>query len=109
MRKLPSILMLIIAVAGSLPFALDARAEGAGERRRDHDLARRGLEEGAILPLDKVLAAVRAQFAGEIAKIELEHERDRWLYEIKMIAPNGVMLEIHVDARTGTILNEKSK
>ena len=108
MRKLPSLLMLIIVIAGSLSFALDAGAERAAERRRDQDLARRGLEEGAILPLDKVLAAVRERFAGDIAKIELEQDRDRWLYEIKMIAPDGVMIEIHVDARTGSILNEKS-
>lgn len=99
--------MVAIAVLITLPFP--ARTEGGGPRPRDHELARRGLEEGVILPLDKVLAGVRSQLVGEIAGIELEHERDRWVYEIKMIQPNGAIVEIHVDAKTGTVVKEKSK
>ncbi|MGG2352372.1 PepSY domain-containing protein [Salmonella enterica] len=41
--------------------------------------------------------------------MELEHERDRWVYEIKLIKPNGAVVEVYVDAKTGTIVKEKSK
>lgn len=105
----PKTATVLVAIAVMIAAPSSARAEGSGMRLRDHELARRGLEEGAILPLDKVLAAVRSQLVGEIAGIELEHERDRWVYEIKLIKPNGAVVELYVDAKTGTIVKEKSK
>lgn len=58
----------------------------------------------AILPLKTVLETVRQSCPGEVAGIELEHENGRWLYEIKIISPRGVMKEVRLDARTGVFL-----
>lgn len=80
-----------------------------GRRHKDHDVARKAVERGEIVPLDTVLAQVRQQVPGEIVGIELEGERGRWVYEIKVIRPTGVVTKIKVDAATGQIMRMKEK
>ncbi len=52
---------------------------------------------------------VRRTIPGDIAGIELERKGGNWLYEIKVISPKGVMIEVHIDARTGAILPDKDE
>jgi uncharacterized membrane protein YkoI len=94
-------ILIVATLAATSPASL---GEEAADRRCDHDLARQGRMQRTILPLTTVLEAVRQSFPGEVAGIELEHEHGRWLYEIKVISPAGVMREVRVDARTGAFL-----
>lgn len=94
-----------ILIVATLVATLSASlGEEAVDPRRDHDLARQGQIQRAILPLKMVLETVRQSFPGEVAGIELERENGRWLYEIKVISPAGVMREVRVDGRTGVFL-----
>ncbi|WP_343713190.1 PepSY domain-containing protein [Inquilinus sp.] len=70
----------------------------------DHDRARAARERGEIRPLEEIMPAVRQQFPGDVVRIELEREDDRWIYEIKLISPDGRLTELHVDARSGDVL-----
>ena len=94
-------ILIVATLAATSPASL---GEEAVDPRRDHDLARQGRIQRAILPLKTVLEAVRQSFPGEVAGIELEHENGRWLYEIKVISRAGVIKEVRVDARTGAFL-----
>ncbi len=94
--------ILIVATLAATSSA--SLGEEAADPRGDHDLARQGRMQRTILPLRTVLEVVRRSFPGEVAGIELEHEYGRWLYEIKVISPAGVIREVRVDARTGTFL-----
>ncbi|MEH6358894.1 MAG: PepSY domain-containing protein [Pseudomonadales bacterium] len=66
--------------------------------------ARRWVEAGEILPLDKILAVNRDQLAGKILDIELEYEDGQRVYEIKLLDAKGQRLEYYLDARTGELL-----
>lgn len=87
------------------------RHDGASEHEHehdvepDHDKVRRAREHGDVRPLEDILPMVRQRFAGEIAQIEIERRRNRWIYEFKVIAPNGQLLEIGVDANTSQVLS----
>ncbi len=80
-----------------------------GKSRGDHDIALEALERGEILPLETVLSEVRKTIHGEVVGIELERERETWLYRIKIIAPGNSMIEAHVDARTAKVLETRGK
>ncbi len=67
----------------------------------DEDLARQALEAGEVIALDQILAALGNTMPGEISGIELEREQGIWIYEFKIISPDGQMLQIRVDAKTG--------
>ena len=83
--------------------------EEASDRRHDHDLARQGQMQQTMVPLRTVITAVHENIPGDIAGIELERRGANWLYEIKVISPKGVMIEVHIDARTGAIVPDKDK
>jgi hypothetical protein len=99
-RPLPTAGLLAVLLCGPLWLAsADA----------DHELAREALESGRILSLSEILERVRGQFAGEFLEAELEREDDgplagRLVYEIELLAPDGVVTELYLDAATGKLL-----
>ncbi len=88
-------------------------ATGAALASSDHDLARQALQSGEILPLDKILASVAAKHPGQVLEVELDRERydgkKIWIYEIKSVTRDGKLLKLEVDAKTGEVLQVRSK
>ncbi|MEG6508664.1 PepSY domain-containing protein [Methyloligella sp. 2.7D] len=71
----------------------------------DHDAARRALEEGRVAPLAEITEKLKAQIPGEIIEVELDREDGRYIYEFKLVRPEGRVQEVEVDAKTGEILD----
>jgi uncharacterized membrane protein YkoI len=95
-----------------LGFALCCAASGlalAGDRDddRDHERARRALEEGRARPLAEILDRVGGQLGGEVVGVEFEREKGRYIYEFKVVAPDGRLREVYVDAMTAEILKSE--
>lgn len=89
-----------LLVAGLIALA----SGGAIADDNDHLLARRALEEGRVLPLAEVLAAVKAKMPGKVLEVELEVEDGVLVYDLKLLTPGGGLKEVEVDAATGKIL-----
>lgn len=75
----------------------------------DHERARYALRRGEVRPIAEILASVATQVPGEVVEVEFErgeqdHGPPRWLYELKVIATDGRLLEVEIDAATGRIL-----
>lgn len=89
--------------------------EGGGPRGSgrdglvDHDSARSAVERHEILPLKRVLAAVRRQLGGRVIEVELETRRGRYYYELKLILADGRIVEVEVDAATGVVTDGGGK
>jgi uncharacterized membrane protein YkoI len=75
----------------------------------DHDRVRRAVEEGRMLPLRDILARAQAAYPGEVVETELEDERGVLVYEIKVVTPDGRLIKLHYDARTGELLKASGK
>jgi uncharacterized membrane protein YkoI len=93
-------LCLAIAAACVLP----ARASD-----RDHDQARKAVEAGEILPLRAILERVERDAPGQILEVELERKDSRWLYEVKVLRPGGSLVKLKLDARDGTLLENRER
>ncbi|MGV3695276.1 MAG: PepSY domain-containing protein [Paracoccus marcusii] len=94
MKRSLSSLMLIL-----LPLTLAAQPIAP-----DYETARQAVDRGDMLPLEKILARIEARHPGRIVEVELEDEDGLWLYEIEVLTPEGRLIEIELDARTGAIL-----
>jgi uncharacterized membrane protein YkoI len=70
----------------------------------EHDAVREALRRGDVLPLTKVLAIAVQRVPGDVIKVELEREKRVLIYEIKVLAKNGRVRELEIDARTGVVL-----
>lgn len=67
----------------------------------DQEGARQAVKRGDIVSFADLLPKVRPHIKGEIAGQKLEQHRGVWLYEFRVIGPNGHMQYLHFDARTG--------
>jgi len=97
------------AAFASAPVVAHAREP---RRARDHDRAREALERGEALPLAEILARVRPELGGEVVGVSFERDRGndgRWIYEFKVIRPDGRLVEVDVDARTARVLKREAE
>ena len=76
---------------------------------RDHERAREALEAGEILPLRTIIEKVERDYPGQILEVELEHEEERWVYEIKLLRANGALVKMKLDAGDATLLGIKGR
>lgn len=78
--------------------------------RRSRETMRGAVQRGEIKPLEEVLAAVRAASPGEVVDVELEQEdTGAWIYEVRIVSASGRLVEVQVDAKSGTIVGQKDK
>ncbi len=68
------------------------------------ETAKRLLGEGRIKPLSEVLDAVKRQVPGEMLEVELELGKTGYVYELKLLRPDGKVQEIVADAASGDVL-----
>ena len=103
-RAIPVLAASLAASLAALAVCLFATGPAAaGGDRRDQDEARAAVESGAILPLETILARLKGRLPGEIVNVKLERERGIWLYEFRVVEPQGRVREIAVDAATGAV------
>ncbi len=62
---------------------------------------------GKILPLEQILINLRKIAKGDVIEVELESKKQKLIYEIELLAPNGVVTEYIFDAKTGKLLKQK--
>jgi uncharacterized membrane protein YkoI len=89
--------------------ALTWHSSAAASNNGDHERALQAVQSGQVLPLAKVLALVEREHPGQVLEVELESEGRGWLYEIKLLQPDGRLTRLKVDARTGEILKRRTR
>jgi uncharacterized membrane protein YkoI len=90
--------------------AVFAQAEASptlAQERRDHERARAALEAGQIRPLSDLLSEVERRFRGRVIEADLERDDTQWLYELKILPPNGRIFIIELDAATGALVRSR--
>lgn len=85
---------------GAALVATDAQAG----RKDDHDRARAAVQAGEVLPLPALLERLQRTHPGGVLELELEREHGRWIYEVKLLQPDGQLLKLEVDAATAQVL-----
>jgi uncharacterized membrane protein YkoI len=90
-------------------FAAQLCAGPVAAGSHDQNALRRAVDRGEIRPLAEILEDLRARLPGEVIGVEVEDEKGRWVYELRVLDPKGRLLEVHVDARDGTIDRIKEK
>ena len=82
---------------------------GSASGKDDHDRARQAVQAGQVLPLPTVLERLQREVPGQVLEVELEQERERWIYEIKLLTPAGQLTKVKLDARTAEVLRVRSR
>jgi len=73
----------------------------------DHDDVVPLVEQGKVMPLEKIFQLHQQKLDGRLIDLELELERGRLVYELELIDSQGVVREFLIDAQTGEWLGEE--
>ncbi|WP_447970242.1 PepSY domain-containing protein [Nitrospira sp. M1] len=60
-------------------------------------------------PIQQLLTRINQEFDGIILEIELEDDDAHWIYEVKLLTPQGNVLEVEYDAKSMDLLNVKGR
>ena len=77
--------------------------------RDDQERARQAVQSGQVLALGEVLTRLERERPGQVMKVELEQDRGVWIYEIKLLQPDGRLVKLKLDARTAQPLRRDSR
>jgi len=93
-------LLALAAVA-----ALSSADATAGDKKKSHEVARAALARHEVLPLTRILSIAAERAPGEVIEVELEEAgQGRLKYDLKILARNGRVRELELDAKTGATL-----
>ncbi len=95
---------LIIATLAAVLWAGTAVAGS-----RDQEAVGLAVSRGEIRPLSDILDAVRGQLPGDVIGVEVKNDKDRWVYELRVVDPKGRLFDVYVNARDGVIQRIKEK
>ncbi len=104
--RLAAVLAAHVTVISALLWAVLLMPTLAGAGEHDHDRARRAVQAGEVLPLQELLARLARRQPGQVMEVELEREAGRWVYEIKLLKPDGRLIKLQLDARDGSPLRD---
>lgn len=97
---------LFLLLAGVLLMSLALAQETWQDDAHPYDKARRAVERGDALPITEVIQRLRSEVQGEIMTVEYEFEFQHWVYEFKVLDPQGRLKRVHIDAGTGEMIDE---
>lgn len=101
----PSLVLLFAALAGcAQPQQSSAPAEVAEDGHTGNPVQ----PSTKNLPFLKVQAIALAEVPGEVVRVDLEHEHGQDVYEFKILAPSGRVIELEIAAATGQILKREA-
>jgi uncharacterized membrane protein YkoI len=95
---------LLATVLTALLAPPDASARRGRGRGGDQDEAREAREQGQALSLAQILPLAQRAVPGEVLEVELEREHGTLIYEIEILARNGRVRKVILDARTGAVI-----
>jgi len=94
-----------------LALLLCARMSGAAwaDGRDDHERARAAVQAGEVMSLTALLERLQRTHPGQVLELELDRQDGRWIYEVKLLQPDGRLLKLELDARTAQVLEARRK
>ena len=112
MNTKPRIRRYLAFFLGGCLASAAAQAQHGGDHsgmrpEHDHERARHALDRGEVLPIAEILSRTADRVPGEVVEVEFERDDHRgrhWIYELKILAEDGRVLEVRVDAASGEIL-----
>jgi uncharacterized membrane protein YkoI len=77
--------------------------------RLDHDEIKQLRETGQILPMEQVMDSAQSVQPGQLVEAELERGDGTYRYEIKILAADGTIHKLSLEAATAEVIERKEK
>lgn len=104
MNKILISAFLISAISLTTVFASNDNSNDKKDHDDDYNNARELVITGNIMPLEQILETVYKTHQGKILEVELEQEKNTYVYEIELLDQNNKVWEMEVNAMTGELM-----
>lgn len=78
-----------------------------GDEKKEGKVA--DLVKEAKIPIDQAIKTASEKVAGTVVEAELEKKKDKVVWEVEVVASDGKVTEVHVDAGSGDVIATKEK
>lgn len=96
---------LFIAPLALLALPVGGQEAAPADFEPDFETAEKAVKRGEMRPLSAILDELAAIQPGRVIAIELDIEDGLPIYDVELITPDGRLLEVDIDAKTGMILS----
>jgi uncharacterized membrane protein YkoI len=109
MRAIPGAILLLAGLVGAGSLSACARREPGGKpaagEAADPAEARRKAEMAAAAPvtIDQAVQLATREQPGTVIEVELEEQGGRAVWEVEIVSADGRVVELSVDASTGSV------
>jgi uncharacterized membrane protein YkoI len=94
-------LVLLLAVGAGAYLVGNRHTEERAHANRPPGI---NLQGRPVMDLGLAIEKATHLVPGDVLKVELESEDDRYIYEVKVLAQNGRVREIKLDAQDGSLI-----
>ena len=94
--------LLLAAAIGAGAYFLGAHGSGRDRKHDRHEVI--DVQGTPVIDLAAVIELTLQKVQGDVLKVELENEDGRYVYEVKILATNGRVREVKLDARDGSLI-----
>ncbi|MEO5342475.1 MAG: peptidase [Gammaproteobacteria bacterium SHHR-1] len=101
--------MKALGLSALLGLVLGLSSQPWASEDKDADKAYALRQSHQVLPLQVLLQRVHIPVDARVLEVEYEQKRDRHLYEIEYLLPDGRVEELKVDALSAEILQREQK
>lgn len=96
-------LLMFVAILYVVVLSLSAANAAFGQQHEPRDI-QAAVRRGEVLPLPRILDLAQKRVPGEVLEVELEKDGGKFVYEVKMLTPDGRVREVTIDAHSGKLL-----
>lgn len=95
--------LLLAAAIGMGAYLLGAHGSDHHEKHDRPEVI--DVQGHPVIDLATAIELTLKKVQGEVLKVELENEDGRYVYEVKILATNGRVREVKLDARDGSLID----
>ena len=67
------------------------------------------LAAGAKVTIDQAIKTASEKVPGKVIEAELETKHDKTVWEVEVLAGDGKIMEVHIDAESGAVIDTEEK
>lgn len=101
-------LLLVVAI-GTL-FMLSGPAWGdAKGKKEDESKEKMEMATSAKVTIEQAIKTASEKTPGKVIEAELEKKHDKTVWEVEVVTADGKIVEVHVDAESGAVIDVEEK
>jgi uncharacterized membrane protein YkoI len=97
----------ILIALGTLAIAFGAGPAWSDEKEKEGHVAE--LAKAAKVPVTDAITTATNAVKGTIVEAELEKKHDKTVWEVEVLEADGKVIEVHIDAVTGQVIDKEEK